>query len=312
MNESVSIIIPAYNAEKTLARAIDSVLAQTYSAVEILVVNDGSTDGTRQVCEAYRGKIRYIEQENKGVSAARNLGIREAKGEYIAFLDADDEYTDSFFSTFRDALIQYPDSKAFCGAYVKQCGNQQHRCVQDDFSGGAVFQLVDIIGQFAHDNYLVHPDTAILHRDVFNEVGYFLEGMHFGEDIELWTRIAGKFPWCFMNQVVAIYHEVASSATNTTPLCQHGIDFIYDEAHMRQIISADLWPSYREFRRNFCANRASCCFKNRKYELARRMVWKIFPARMSLRYGLVLLLSMMPSALLNCLFEKRAEACVEK
>lgn len=86
----VSVIIPVYNGDRFLAEAIDSVLRQTYQNYEAIVADDGSTDGTPQVLEAYKDKIRYFYQENQGSAAARNLGIKEAKGELIAFLDADD------------------------------------------------------------------------------------------------------------------------------------------------------------------------------------------------------------------------------
>lgn len=88
----VSVIIPTYNRSRYVTQAIDSILTQTYKDYEIVVVDDGSTDNTREVLEPYMDKIRYIYQENTGVSAARNLGIREAKGEWIAFLDSDDRW----------------------------------------------------------------------------------------------------------------------------------------------------------------------------------------------------------------------------
>jgi glycosyltransferase involved in cell wall biosynthesis len=305
MPDLVSVIIPAFNAEKTIARAVDSVLAQTYSPVEVIVVDDGSTDGTCDICESYGDKITYIHQANKGVSAARNKGIQTASGEYIGFLDADDEYTSFFFSAFREAVSHYPGCKAFCGAYIVQCEDDTHRCVPDDFLGEEPFCFVDLIQEMAHGNYIAHTDTAILHKDVLNNVGHFIEGMHFGEDIELWTRIAGSFPWCFINRVMAIYHKETSSVTENTPLWEQGIEFIYDETHMRQVISSSLWGSYRKFRRNLCANRAWICFKVQKYDIARRMVRKIFPARVSLRYCRVLVLSVTPSVLLDFLFSQK-------
>ena len=89
---SISVIIPAYNAEQHISRAIDSVLAQTHPADEIIAVDDGSTDDTGQILRSYGRQLRYIGQENGGAGAARNTGIKAARGEWIAFLDADDEW----------------------------------------------------------------------------------------------------------------------------------------------------------------------------------------------------------------------------
>src|SRR5438093_13378260 len=86
----VSVIMPAYNVAWCIGRAIDSVRAQGFRARELIVVNDGSTDGTRTVLESYGGAIKVIDQTNRGMSAARNAGIRKARGTYVAFLDADD------------------------------------------------------------------------------------------------------------------------------------------------------------------------------------------------------------------------------
>lgn len=92
MTPRFSVIIPAYNSAATLARAIDSVLAQNYPAQEIIVVDDGSTDGTNDIAGHYGDKLRYVRQGNAGVSSARNHGARIAKGDWLSFLDADDWY----------------------------------------------------------------------------------------------------------------------------------------------------------------------------------------------------------------------------
>ena len=86
----VSVIIPTYNREKLISRAIESVLAQVYPVYEIIVVDDGSTDATKSVLAPFNGKIKYIYQKNAGIAEARNRGIKESSGEYIAFLDSDD------------------------------------------------------------------------------------------------------------------------------------------------------------------------------------------------------------------------------
>ena len=92
----VSIIIPVYNAEKYLKRCLDSVLSQTLKDIEIICVNDGSTDNSIQILKEYGSKIKVINQENQGLSVARNTGLKEAKGEFVAFLDSDDYYNKEY------------------------------------------------------------------------------------------------------------------------------------------------------------------------------------------------------------------------
>ena len=95
----VTIIMPAYNAEKTISRAIGSVLKQDYSNIELIVVNDGSTDNTRSVCEQFSdARIKVITQENKGLSGARNTGLSNSKGEFVTFVDSDDLVEYNFIS----------------------------------------------------------------------------------------------------------------------------------------------------------------------------------------------------------------------
>ena len=110
-----SVIIPAYNAEKFIARAVKSVLDQNYSDFELIILDDGSTDGTKAQIEQFAdNRIRYIYEENGGVSAARNKGIIESKGQYICFLDADDEWKPEHLHVMRTLTQKYSD----CGLYV--------------------------------------------------------------------------------------------------------------------------------------------------------------------------------------------------
>ncbi|MCK4819314.1 glycosyltransferase family 2 protein, partial [bacterium] len=105
---NVSVIIPTCNRAEYITQAIDSVLAQTYTDYEIIVVDDGSTDNTKEVMEPYMDRIRYIYQENAGVSAARNTGIKAAKGDWVAFLDSDDEWLPGKLAVQIRAVERHP------------------------------------------------------------------------------------------------------------------------------------------------------------------------------------------------------------
>ena len=115
----ISVIIPLYNKETGIATALRSVLAQTYQDFEIVIVDDGSTDSSVAIVETFNDpRIRLIRQQNAGVSAARNKGIAEAKGEYVAFLDADDEWLPEFLAEIRTLQQKYPECKAQATNYI--------------------------------------------------------------------------------------------------------------------------------------------------------------------------------------------------
>jgi glycosyltransferase involved in cell wall biosynthesis len=109
-DSKVSVVIPAYNAERTIGDAIESVLAQNCDSSEVIVVNDGSTDSTADILERYRGLIRVVNQPNRGPSTARNAGVAQARGKYVAFLDSDDLWLPSKLDTMVAALEQRPSA----------------------------------------------------------------------------------------------------------------------------------------------------------------------------------------------------------
>ena len=114
-----SVIVPVYNAEKTLRRCIESLVSQPFDSYELILVNDGSTDGSGAICQAYAARypqIRYFQKENGGVSSARNLGLEQAEGEYILFVDSDDYVSDDYFTVIDWELMQRPADLLMFGA----------------------------------------------------------------------------------------------------------------------------------------------------------------------------------------------------
>ncbi len=155
MVKLVSIIVPVYNAEKQLSKCLDSLCSQTYTEIELLLINDGSKDGSRKIMEHYAQRfpfVRIIDQENKGVSAARNNGIQSARGDYILFVDADDSVSSEFASKLIDAL-----EKDGCGLSV--CG---YRWI-DEKSGVATVSRFAVTGIQSRD---VLIDQILRFRDV--------------------------------------------------------------------------------------------------------------------------------------------------
>jgi glycosyltransferase involved in cell wall biosynthesis len=250
MNESVSIIIPAYNAEKTIARAVDSVLAQTYSPVEVIVVDDGSTDGTRGICESYGDKITYIHQTNKGVSAARNKGIQTASGEYIGFLDADDWYLPVKLEKMMPLFKKYPGTDlASCAFWIEKKEKTVRSPVAGKISNHE--SLLSLFSEMAKRNIIINTNTVIIQRSVFREVGYFNETFHFGEDLEFWARIGGRKLTAYIDEPLCVYNRrLDSSACIGLPTDQHGLDFLYGEEQILKYISPEYRGDYRTWRDN--------------------------------------------------------------
>jgi glycosyltransferase involved in cell wall biosynthesis len=185
----VSIIVPAYNAEATLAETLDSALAQDFRSFEVIVANDGSTDGTMRVLESYRCKIRVISQPNRGVSAARNRGAAEAQGDYLAFLDSDDRWRVDKLSRTVSALDNKKGAVLAFSDVLRV--NSEGECHQYVF--GSAPSMEDLLKHRAQ----ILPSAAVMRSSVFNLCGGFSEEFHHPgfEDPYMWTvaREHGEF-----------------------------------------------------------------------------------------------------------------------
>lgn len=182
----VSVIIPTFNRANLLAQAIDSVLSQSYTDFELIVVDDGSTDATQALLSQYRGRIRYLFQENRGVSAARNLGIKAARGLYICLLDSDDLWLrDKLKEQIRlmkgdpKIRVSYTDEVWIRGGKRVNQGKRHRK-----YSGWILRKLLPLC--------LISPSSVMIERGVFEEVGLFDESFPVCEDYDLWLRIGSR------------------------------------------------------------------------------------------------------------------------
>jgi glycosyltransferase involved in cell wall biosynthesis len=183
----VSIIIPSYNAAAYVKYAVDSALAQTYKNCEVIVVDDGSTDNTRQVLAPYidSGKIKYIYHENKGLAGARNTGIKNSSGEYIALLDADDIFLPEkiaeqvrVLEENTDFGVCYSDLIHFSDSEPRKFYHHRYK-----YPSGNIFEPL------LHKQF-INPLTVMARREVFEQCGYFNESLRRSEDWDLWLRWA--------------------------------------------------------------------------------------------------------------------------
>ncbi len=185
---SVSVIIPSYNRAHTLPRALDSVLAQTRRADEIILVDDGSTDETEQLIKQNYPEVSYLKQENRGVSAARNQAIKQARGDWLALLDSDDAWLPEKLDKQLSLLAQQPEFKLIHSDEIWiRNGVRVNQMKKHAKTGGQIFQQCLPL-------CAISPSAAVIHRELFGEIGLFDETLPACEDYDLWLRITARYP----------------------------------------------------------------------------------------------------------------------
>ena len=196
----ISVIIPTYNRAHILPRALDSVLAQTQLPIEIIVVNDGSTDGTKSVLSNYPG-LKIIDQQHSGVSAARNIGLEHTNGEWIAFLDSDDEWLPEKLEQQWAAICN--DDKLICHTeeiWIRN-GQRVNPMKKHQKFGGMIYERCLPL-------CVISPSSVMIHRSVFHDVGLFDETLEVCEDYDLWLRICAKYSVLFIDEPLMVKYGV--------------------------------------------------------------------------------------------------------
>ena len=206
--DKFSIVIPLYNKEKEIERTIQSVLNQTIENFELIVINDGSKDSSPQKVSKFKdSRIRLISQSNKGVSSARNSGIKNANNSLIAFLDADDEWTPYHLETLLRLRKNYPDAGMYGTAYKVVLENDK---VKESLLTGipeSTFEgLIDNYFRQSLYGDLMNASSLCIPKWIFSEVGYFLTTEVMGEDLDMWGRVALKYPVAFSASSTVIYY----------------------------------------------------------------------------------------------------------
>lgn len=193
----VSVIIPAYNRAWVLKEAIDSVLTQEYADFELIVVNDGSTDGTEDVLAGYAG-ITVVEQSNQGVSTARNKGVSHARGTYIAFLDSDDVWLPRKLSVQVGFFLKHPE------ALICQTQETWVRNGRRVNSGKRHQKQSGMFFERSLELCLVSPSAVMMKKVFFEQIGGFDEGLPACEDYDLWLRINAQYPIYLIDQPLIV------------------------------------------------------------------------------------------------------------
>ncbi len=219
----VSVIIPTFNREKYITHAVESVLRQSFRDYEIIVIDDGSTDGTRPLLEPYLNHIRYIRQENAGVSAARNTGLKLARGEWIAFLDSDDEWLPSYLS-YQMELVGH--SRAIClaitnsiqirkdGSHVETFKDKESnlcRCFDK-----AEWLIIPRPLEFVLKHHITNLQATVIRRSALLDAGAFDRELSIAEDLDVIARVSLQGALAISNEPLVVLFRRHESTQNLT------------------------------------------------------------------------------------------------
>lgn len=244
----VSVIIPLYNKAPYIKRALDSVFAQTVQDFEVIVVNDGSKDGGEKIVEEYGdSRIHLINQENQGVSAARNHGVDAARAELVAFLDADDEWLPNFLETILELRAKYPHAGLYGTGYKRISTNSDEITCSLNFEeeGGEITYFKE---KLQNPLMIILTSGMVIPKRIFSDVGGFPVGYPQNEDRCLRAKIALRYSVIYSPKICLIYYV---DATNTIKRFQDG--FIKDSfteyvnENKSKLLIRDDWIDIKEF-----------------------------------------------------------------
>jgi glycosyltransferase involved in cell wall biosynthesis len=215
MLEKLSVVIPLYNKEFSVARAVNSILAQTYKDFELIVVDDGSTDNSLQIVKDFSDKrIKLIEQQNSGVAVARNHGVIAASSHYVCFLDADDAWEPFFLQEIATLVDANPNASLYSARYrlvdergVVQLGNLS---LADNFFG----DCPNFFKAYQNSRSLICSSNVCVNKKHFTKIGGFPTGVKVGEDIYLWLRMALHAATMFSARISATVYRNSENRTH--------------------------------------------------------------------------------------------------
>ncbi len=287
MTPEISIIIPTYNRADFVVQTVESVLKQSFSNYEIIVVNDGSTDNTDEVLAPYLSlpNFRYFSQENSGRSTARNLGIKNSRGEWLLFLDSDDMLFEDALSFLSNKRREYPEVKMIGGTYVKIDEND-NLLTQTNFiiKHGKTEQLVNDPYLSLINNYYLPMGSYIVHRDVVNADGKFESNLEPCEDFDFCLRIARESKLAYFKTPIVKFRKHGGNTaensfyvTNIKIAHKHLNETINDTSVKDKSLIISEWKNYiannffnqNEFK-NALRNYLSAVYYNPKNTLDKR------------------------------------------
>ncbi len=269
-----SIVIPLYNKERYILRAISSILNQTHADFELIVVDDGSTDnGAGLAAKIADHRIKVVQQANGGEAAARNRGIKEASSPYIAFLDADDAWKEEHLTTLAALIKDFPEAGIYCTGYrfVEPSGKSQ----EPRWSGVPERGYVPRYFYSVSEGDLIATASSVcIPSKVFHQLGVFPVGDKLGADQDMWARVALSYPLAVDALPTAVYFRDASNRSCTSiridtelPYLTR-LQFVLDNRHLPDELRADV----EAYIRQGLIAAISVNVRNGRYEAARKLL----------------------------------------
>jgi glycosyltransferase involved in cell wall biosynthesis len=291
----VSVIIPAYNAMTYLPETVESVLRQTFTEFEVLIIDDGSSDHIVQwVSQVTDPRVKLISQANQGLPGARNTGIAHAQGEYLAFLDADDLWE----STKLEKQVRCLDSNPAVGlvhtpmVLVNEQGNSTGRVMASNAEG-------DVWQKLLERNVIACP-SVMLRRCCFETVGVFDRNLRSLEDWDMWIRIASRYPFAMIKEPLAYYRQLPNSMSKNCQVMEKAFGIVIEKAF-------HCAPSDLLYLRNRSYGHANLCLawkaiqsKDRDYRLAIYYCQQAINYYPQLRYSFEYIRLNLALALMQC------------
>lgn len=227
----ISVVIPLYNKEKSITSTLQSVCTQTYSDIEVLVVNDGGTDKGASLAAKYPDtRIRVIDKENGGVCSARNRGIEEAKGEYIALLDGDDQWDKEYLAEQVKMIQDFPAAALWGINFAELNGGKLIRKLETALPEGYRGYVDNYFQMQGRISDLFCSSSVVIRREVFDKVGMFDERIKYAEDSDMWFRIIANYPVAFYDRYMVWYlYDAENRAMNRTRLLKYWLPYFVEK-----------------------------------------------------------------------------------
>lgn len=235
----ISVVIPLYNKEKSIASTLQSVLAQTYADYEIIVVDDGSSDNGAAVVESVisqcpisnvQSQIRLFSKPNGGVCSARNFGIEKSHGEYIALLDGDDQWDKEYLAEQVKMIADFPEAAMWGINFAELNQGKLIRKLETALPDGYRGYVENYFRMPKRNSDLFCSSSVVIRRKVFDKVGLFDERIKYAEDSDMWFRIIANYPVAFYDKYMVWYlYDAENRAMNRTRLLKYWLPYFVEK-----------------------------------------------------------------------------------